>query len=119
MKKYGAGKWRFIQKDPALGKILNQRSNVDLKVRAPNHPRDLPFPPPTTTRHAKSEGCRDTTRPPTSPTAQLPTLTEPAPTSHSQDKWRNMYPGHSTADPTPDSVRSRPTTRRAERRFPM
>ena len=28
-----------------------------------------------------------------------------------------MYPGHSTADPTPDSVRSRPTTRRAERRF--
>ena len=50
VKKYGAGKWRFIQKDPVLGKILNQRSNVDLK-----------------------------------------------------DKWRNMYPGHSTADPTPDS----------------
>jgi myb proto-oncogene protein len=38
VKKYGAGKWRFIQKDPVLGKILNQRSNVDLKVRAPEPP---------------------------------------------------------------------------------
>ena len=32
VKKYGAGKWRFIREDPVLGKILNQRSNVDLKV---------------------------------------------------------------------------------------
>ncbi|ACO63271.1 predicted protein [Micromonas commoda] len=61
VKKYGAGKWRFIQKDPVLGKILNQRSNVDLK-----------------------------------------------------DKWRNMYPGHSTADPNPDSVRSRPANTRVD-----
>lgn len=33
MEKYGSGKWRFIQKDAHLSKILHQRSNVDLKVR--------------------------------------------------------------------------------------
>ncbi|CAI5962660.1 unnamed protein product [Closterium sp. NIES-65] len=31
--KYGPGKWRAIQKDPALGPLLTHRSNVDLKVR--------------------------------------------------------------------------------------
>ena len=30
---YGIGKWRLIQKDPELGAVLRQRSNVDLKVR--------------------------------------------------------------------------------------
>ena len=34
VKKYGAGKWRLIQKDPHLSKILHLRSNVDLKVRS-------------------------------------------------------------------------------------
>jgi hypothetical protein len=33
VEKYGSGKWRFIQKDAHLSKILHQRSNVDLKVR--------------------------------------------------------------------------------------
>ena len=33
VKKYGPGKWRLIQKDDVLGKTLNLRSNVDLKVR--------------------------------------------------------------------------------------
>lgn len=33
VEKYGSGKWRLIQKDPQLSKILHQRSNVDLKVR--------------------------------------------------------------------------------------
>jgi len=33
VEKYGSGKWRFIQKDARLSKILHQRSNVDLKVR--------------------------------------------------------------------------------------
>ena len=31
--KYGAGKWRVIQKDLVFGAILSTRSNVDLKVR--------------------------------------------------------------------------------------
>lgn len=30
--KYGAGKWRVIQKDPVFGAVLSTRSNVDLKV---------------------------------------------------------------------------------------
>ena len=34
VKRYGAGKWRAIQKDPELQKALSTRSNVDLKVRA-------------------------------------------------------------------------------------
>lgn len=29
--RYEAGKWRYIQKDPELGPILKNRSNVDLK----------------------------------------------------------------------------------------
>ena len=32
VKKYGTGRWRFIQKDEVLSKVLSQRSNVDLKV---------------------------------------------------------------------------------------
>ena len=31
-RRYGLGKWRHIQKDPILGKILTHRSNVDLKA---------------------------------------------------------------------------------------
>jgi len=31
---YGIGKWRLIQKDPELGAVLRQRSNVDLKARS-------------------------------------------------------------------------------------
>ena len=50
VKKYGAGKWRLIQKDPHLSKILHLRSNVDLKVRSRSKRRlhaDLaPRPPP-------------------------------------------------------------------------
>ena len=34
--RYGAGKWRAIQKDPELAKALSTRSNVDLKVRVNN-----------------------------------------------------------------------------------
>jgi len=30
--RFGIGKWRLIQKDPELGEILRQRSNVDLKA---------------------------------------------------------------------------------------
>ena len=30
--RFGAGKWRVIQKDAVLGAILSTRSNVDLKV---------------------------------------------------------------------------------------
>ena len=47
VKKYGAGKWRFIKEDPVLGKILNQRSNVDLMVspRATAVHRDTARPP--------------------------------------------------------------------------
>ena len=33
VKRYGAGKWRAIQKDTELQKALSTRSNVDLKVR--------------------------------------------------------------------------------------
>lgn len=32
LRRYGTGKWRFIQKDAVLGAILGNRSNVDLKV---------------------------------------------------------------------------------------
>lgn len=32
MLRYGAGKWRLIQKDTEIGVILDKRSNVDLKV---------------------------------------------------------------------------------------
>ena len=42
VEKYGSGKWRFIQKDARLSKILHQRSNVDLKVRR-SPTRDVPF----------------------------------------------------------------------------
>ena len=42
VEKYGSGKWRFIQKDAHLSKILHQRSNVDLKVRR-SPTRDVPF----------------------------------------------------------------------------
>ena len=31
--RYGAGKWRIIQKDAMFGAVLATRSNVDLKVR--------------------------------------------------------------------------------------
>ncbi|EFJ10871.1 hypothetical protein SELMODRAFT_426759 [Selaginella moellendorffii] len=31
VEKYGAGKWRAIQKDPKFGPVLKSRSNVDLK----------------------------------------------------------------------------------------
>ena len=34
LRRYGTGKWRFIQKDAVLGAILGNRSNVDLKVSA-------------------------------------------------------------------------------------
>ena len=30
--KYGAGKWKFIQKDPEFNQFLHSRSNIDLKV---------------------------------------------------------------------------------------
>lgn len=33
-RRYGAGKWRMIQKDPELAPALDTRSNVDLKVRS-------------------------------------------------------------------------------------
>ena len=66
VKKYGAGKWRFIQKDPVLGKILNQRSNVDLKVSARATAATRPFP--TADGRPPEVGgvpChRDTARPP-------------------------------------------------------
>ena len=43
VEKYGSGKWRFIQKDAHLSKILHQRSNVDLKVRR-SPARNAPLP---------------------------------------------------------------------------
>ena len=56
VKKYGAGKWRFIQKDPVLGKILNQRSNVDLKVSARATAATRPFPTADGRPPARSRG---------------------------------------------------------------
>ena len=66
VKKYGAGKWRFIQKDPVLGKILNQRSNVDLKVSPRATAATRPFPT-ADSRPPEVGGVpchRDTARPP-------------------------------------------------------
>ena len=66
VKKYGAGKWRFIQKDPVLGKILNQRSNVDLKVSPRATAETRPFPT-ADSRPPEVGGVpchRDTARPP-------------------------------------------------------
>ena len=61
----------------------------------------------------KSGGCPVTATPRARRTFRRDADRAPPP-SPSQDKWRNMYPGHSTADPNPDSVRSRPANTRVD-----
>lgn len=63
----------------------------------------------------KSGGCPVTATPRARRTFRRDADRAPPP-SPSQDKWRNMYPGHSTADPSPDSVRSRTADARVDRR---
>ena len=79
MEKYGSGKWRFIQKDAHLSKILHQRSNVDLKVRR-SPARSLRGVPTKRMRARRRDGrARSTPRPSRAP--GLAALTRDAPLS--------------------------------------
>jgi hypothetical protein len=106
VKKHGAGKWRLIQKDATLSKILHQRSNVDLKVRERIAPRVRAFSrgaPGASSQNARS--VRISGRPPRSPARSRP---PPPPPGPAQDKWRNMYPSQ-YAGGKDESVRRAPS----------
>ena len=110
VKKYGPGKWRLIQKDDVLGKTLNLRSNVDLKVR---HDRS------TRRRPVSSSRRRSLVYPPP-PRPTRSRAADPRAPRLSQDKWRNMYPNNGSSEytvraataPLPSSLRSSRDRRR-------
>ena len=81
VEKYGSGKWRVIQKDAHLSKILHQRSNVDLKVRrSPATRLSLRGVPKKRMRARRRDGrARSTPRPSRAP--GLASLTRDAPIS--------------------------------------
>jgi len=117
VKKYGAGKWRFIQKDPVLGKILNQRSNVDLKVSARATAATRPFP--TADGRPPEVGgvpChRDTARPPDFSPRRRP---NPAslPIAGQVEKHVSR-PQHRGSQPRLGEIAHRRRPRRSTRRF--
>ena len=65
--RYGAGRWRVIQKDPVFGAVLATRSNVDLKVCVWVGARERASLVPTLRQRLSSD-----------------------PHQHTQDKWRNL-----------------------------
>lgn len=64
--KYGKGKWRAIQKDPELGPVLANRSNIDLKdkwrnlnIKAPGSRRVAAEPAESQDEHCTGDACTD------------------------------------------------------------
>uniref|UniRef100_A0A6T7V0Y7 MYB transcription factor n=1 Tax=Pyramimonas obovata TaxID=1411642 RepID=A0A6T7V0Y7_9CHLO len=76
VERYGAGKWRFIQKDEEFQPILCNRSNVDLKDKW----RNLNCAPGATSPKAATPAAAKT------PVASTPTPTKPASTEKTLSK---------------------------------